>query len=428
VTALGLSLYRLGAGLLEPLAHPVLSRRAYSGKEDPTRLGERYGQASLPRPNGVLIWIHAASMGESQIALGVAEGLTRAHAYANVLITSGTRTSAQMIKRRALPRVIHQFPPVDIPRWVSKFLEHWRPNLAVFIESELWPNLIMASKVRRIPLALINARMNEKSLENWERWPNTARTVIGAFDWIGTADEYTRDGLSKLYGLPVPLIGNLKLECNLPDPDNSLVDTTRTALENRPVYVAASTHVGEEKLLTDAHLQILRTHPDALMILAPRHPSRSSAVCGVLDMAGMRYARRSAGEMPQGSSVWLADTLGEMSLWYTLCPVAVIGGSFKPGVGGHNPVEASRAGAAVITGPYTEGFKDIFSAYDQENARFIARSSDEVAEGVRAVWTGGGPSLQSVRRALNSLPDGVLTTTLKILTRLLEKNLHVQNL
>lgn len=421
MSALGLSLYRAGTGWLRPLARHLLSERARKGKEDPSRLTERYGQASLSRPAGALIWIHAASVGESLVALAVAERLLEAHPQAHVLITSGTLTSASLIARRNLDRVIHQFPPVDAPQWVNQFLDHWQPDLAVFTESELWPNLICAAKAIAIPLALINARMNDKSLESWSRWPETARTVLGAFDWIGAADQRTSDGISTLRSVPAPLVGNLKLECGLPDPDLEKLAEARSIIGDRPVFVAASTHEGEEDLIAQVHRNLLSSHPDALMILAPRHPERAPHVGDALDAAGLIYAQRSLGETPDHHPVWLADTLGELGLWYTLCPATLLAGSLIDGIGGHNPVEATRAGCSVITGPYVDSFADVFAAYDARQARLIGTTAQDLADHVRLIWSGQGPALSAAQDALATLSGGALDRTLTALTQLLEQ-------
>lgn len=421
MSAPGLSLYRAASTALKPVARWLLNRRARTGKEDPVRLTERLGQAGHPRPDGQLIWIHAASVGESQMALTVADALLVQHKDAHVLITSGTRTSANLIAYRGLDRLIHQFPPVDAPAWVSAFLDHWRPDLAVFTESELWPNLILAAKARGVPLALMNARMNRKSLDGWARWPQSARTLLGAFDWIGAADQRTADGLSRLTGQPISNAGNLKLECGLPAPSPETLAEVQALICDRPVFVAASTHAGEEALIASAHEALLRDQPDALMILVPRHPDRANDVAAILSEAQLSFARRSKGETPQSTQVWLADTLGEMALWYALCPVAVVAGSFVDGIGGHNPIEASRAGASVVTGPYVDSFADVYAVYDAHDARGVAHTAEEIAAQVRQGWKDGGLKTQNAQAALDALPGGALPLTLSALNHLLEQ-------
>ena len=357
---IGLPLYQAATTLAAPVFDGVLKRRLEAGKEDPGRVAERKGVPSQPRPEGRLAWLHAASVGESLVALSLAEGLTERVSDLSLLITSGTRTSAALVQRRGVARTLHQYPPVDRPAWAKRFLRHWRPDLAVFTESELWPNLIVEVKRTGAPMALVNARMNDKSLRAWLRWPGTAMTVLNCFDWIGAADARTQSGLSLLTEREIPLVGNLKLEAGLPEPSADELAEVRQAIAGRPVFVAASTHAGEEALIAQAHGLIRRSRADALMILAPRHPDRADEVAAILKGAGLSVARRSAGETPgPKTAVWLADTLGEMALWYTAAPTALICGSFVAAIGGHNPIEATRAGAAVITGPHIDSFSDI---------------------------------------------------------------------
>lgn len=272
------------AHVLGPVADIVLDRRAAAGKEDRTRLSERRGIARLPRPEGALVWLHAASVGESLVALSLAEALTAARNDLSVLITSGTVTSADLITRRAPERVMHQYVPVDHPTWAARFIAHWRPEAGVFLESELWPNLIAAAVKAGVPLVLANARMNDASIRSWGRFSGAFRALASAFDWIGAADARTAQGLERLTGKAPALTANLKLEAAQPDPDPDALAQVRAALGERPVFTAASTHAGEEAILARAHARILKTRPDALMI---------SGRCATR-RARTRRARRSA--------------------------------------------------------------------------------------------------------------------------------------
>lgn len=416
----GLRLYRAGAGLLGPLARPVLADRARRGKEDRARLGERRGTAGRPRPDGPLVWIHAASVGESLVGLAVADALQEAREDVWVLMTSGTGTSADIIARRCGPARMHQYVPIDQPGWARRFVEHWTPDLAVFIESELWPNLILETNRTGARLALVNARMNERSLVGWARFPESAAWLLACFDWIGAADARTAEGLGRLTAMPIERPGNLKLEAAAAPPDPEALTAAREAVGERPVWVAASTHQGEEEVLIAAHRLLRQSLPDALMILAPRHPERGLAVASILEEAKVSHARRGAGDSPERSDeVWLADTLGEMPLWYALSPVAFIAGSLKPGIGGHNPVEATRAGAAVVTGPHAESFADVFAAYDRETARLVAETPEDIAAAILKA-RGDADLVASAERALTGMSGGAMETTTQALLDLLD--------
>jgi 3-deoxy-D-manno-octulosonic-acid transferase len=348
-----LAVYRLVLRLLEPLAPRLLDARAKQGKEDPVRVDERLGRASLPRPDGDLVWLHGVSVGETLSLLPVVERLRQQRSDLTVLVTSGTLTSAQLLARRLPAGVIHQFAPVDGPGSVNAFLDHWRPSLAVFVESELWPNLILETRRRGVRLVLASARITEKTVEGWQRFPGAAREILSAFDRILPQDETSA---ARLHSLGARIDGhvNLKLSGEAPPHDAAAFTRLSAAIGDRPVVVAASTHDGEEIALVRA----LDKLADRLcLILVPRHPARSADIAAALERDGYRFAQRSQGREPdRDTDLYLADTLGEMGLFLRLADVVVMGGSFsaaleKPPVGGHNPLEPARLGKPAVTGP-----------------------------------------------------------------------------
>jgi 3-deoxy-D-manno-octulosonic-acid transferase len=348
-----LAVYRLVLRLLEPLAPRLLDARAKQGKEDPVRVDERLGRASLPRPDGDLVWLHGVSVGETLSLLPVVERLRQQRPDLTVLVTSGTLTSAQLLARRLPAGVIHQFAPVDGPGAVNAFLDHWRPSLAVFVESELWPNLILETRRRGVRLVLASARITEKTVEGWQRFPGAAREILSAFDRILPQDETSA---ARLHSLGARIDGhvNLKLSGEAPPHDAAAFTRLSAAIGDRPVVVAASTHDGEEIALVRA----LDKLADRLcLILVPRHPARSADIAAALERDGYRFAQRSQGREPdRDTDLDLADTLGEMGLFLRLADVVVMGGSFsaaleKPPVGGHNPLEPARLGKPAVTGP-----------------------------------------------------------------------------
>ncbi|WP_429910441.1 3-deoxy-D-manno-octulosonic acid transferase [Glycocaulis sp.] len=416
-----LSLYRLASGLAAPLAPALLSSRAAKGKEDESRIGERLGHASLPRPDGSLVWIHGASVGESRVALTLAAALIEARPGLNVLLTSGTITSAALVGREAPPGVIHQYVPADTPKAARRFAAHWKPDVAAFVESELWPNLIVETARSGARLALVNARMNAASLRRWQRWQRSGKALVSLFDWISPADGRTARGLGHLLGRALPVAGNLKLEILPPMPSNDKLDAARTIVNGRSIWVAASTHAGEEEIVLDAHQHLLARHRDALLILVPRHPDRADAIAALLDQRQLEFARRSLREAPrQDVPVWLADTLGEMALWFELAPAALIAGSLKPGIGGHNPIEATRLGCAAISGPWRDSFSDIYDAYEAHGAVTTVQDAGGLAEAVRRNWAGEGEGVAAGQTALEALTGNVLETTTRRLLSLLD--------
>ncbi len=412
--------YRALTGLASPLLPAILARRARAGKEDAARRHERLGRPTITRPDGRLVWLHGASVGESLVLATLVDRMASAHPELEFLVTTGTITSASLMEKRLPPQAKHQYVPVDTPGAVQRFLDHWRPDIGIFAESELWPNLLIEARNRAIPMALVNARMNTASLARWRQRGDALRTLLDAFAWIGAADTRTRDGLEDLTGREIVLAGNLKLEARAPAPDAAELATLKNALAGRPVWLAASTHAGEDETVLSAHALLHKTQPGALLILAPRHPERGAALADLIRSRGLHLACRSKGEIPDGQdTVWLADTLGEMPLWFALAPAAFIAGSLKPGIGGHNPIEASQAGASVLTGPHVDSFDDVYAAYRDHAAMMEIDDALTLSEAVEQVWQGRAPEKAAARLAIAAASGGAMDTTLTALDALL---------
>lgn len=350
---------------LTRLAAPVLplwvKRRALRGKEDPTRQGERFGETSRLRPDGKLIWMHGASVGECTLLLPVIEKLHRHYPQAHVLLTSGTLTSADLMAQRLPHYARHQYVPLDTPTAVTRFLNHWRPDMGIWAESEIWPNLIQGTHARGIPMALINARLSAKSVEGWSKRKASAQALFGCFDTILAANAETANGLTWVLGHEVEMAGNLKDAAPALPIDNAAQATLKKQIKNRPVWCAASTHSGEDPLILTAHHTVLKDHKNALLILAPRHPERRDRIITDIDAAGLRYAVRSKGDrVTARTQVLLFDTLGEMGLAYSLSDIAFVCGSLINGLSGHNPLEPARLNCAVLTGAHISSFADTY--------------------------------------------------------------------
>ena len=381
---LPLALYAAATSLLEPFALSLLRSRAKAGKEDPARLNERLGRPNAARPDGPLIWLHGVSVGESLSLLPLIEALRARRPAATLLVTSGTVTSAALLVQRLPEGVIHQFAPVDGPGAVRRFLDHWRPSAALFVESEIWPNLILAAKARGVRLALLSARMTDDSARGWARAPATAAAVLAAFDLIMPQDAATADRLRKL-GARVGGQLNLQLAGPPPPVDQEPVAALRAAVGGRKVVLAASTHPGEEPLIAQA---VRAAAPDALLIVAPRHPDRGAQVVADLTGLGFTVARRAAGEpLTASTSAYVADTLGELGALFTLADIVVMAGAFVEGVGGHNPLEPARLGRAIVTGPHAFNARDVYAEMFGEAAAIEARDADALTRHVRGLLT-----------------------------------------
>ena len=344
-------LYRGLTRALAPFVIIYLSRRRRLGKEDAGRLHERRGLPGATRPPGALIWVHAASVGEATAVLGLIERILERRPGIEVLLTTGTVASARLLASRLPERARHQFAPVDLPRWVTRFLDHWRPDLALWVESELWPNLVLMTHARDIPMVLVNGRLSARSYRGWRRWPGLIGPVLGAFDLCLAQDETQAARLRSLGAPEVVSIGDLKAAAGALPVDPSELDRLRRRIGARPRWLAASTHSGEEEIAARVHQELAAAHPGLLTIIVPRHPARGDEIAGMLTLRGLQVARRACGEPPTGDTdVYLADTIGELGLFYRLAGIGFVGGSLVA-KGGHNPFEAARLDCAVLHGP-----------------------------------------------------------------------------
>jgi 3-deoxy-D-manno-octulosonic-acid transferase len=377
-----LRLYRLASAAVAPR---LLAWRARRGKEHPTRLAERRGEAAQPRPRGPLIWIHGASVGEMLAAVPLIERIC-AQQFA-VLVTSGTLGSAALAERRLPPDALHQFLPLDAPRYVARFLDHWRPDLALFIESDLWPNLILAAAQRRVPLIIVNGRLSERSFRRWQRMPRAIAALLSRFDLCLTQSRADAERYAELGAPRISSTGNLKLDVPGPPVDESMLLRWKTAVTMRPVVVAASTHPGEENAVINAHRQLRGKNADLLTIIAPRHPERGDSIAALATAAGLSVGQRSKGDLPkQNVDLYVADTLGELGLIYRLASIVFMGGSLATH-GGQNPIEAIRLGAAVLHGPNVWNFAEIYNSLDASQGAKLVPDEAALTQGL-ADWLG----------------------------------------
>ena len=366
-----LRVYRKLSSAVVPLAPALINRRLKLGNEDPERIGERRGMSRDVRPAGPLVWIHGASVGEVLAAAALIERLRALNI--RILLTSGTVTSAAIVAKRFPPDVIHQYVPYDSPRYVARFLDHWRPSLALFIESDLWPNLILQSAARRLPMVLINGRMSQRSFPRWRRMSGTISALLEKFDLCLAQSRTDGERFSALGSRNVMVTGNLKLDLPAPPVDPVKLEKVMAVTRGRPIVVAASTHPGEEEILIETHRTLAGTFPQLLTVIVPRHPDRGPAIAKTIEAAGLKAVLRSGEELPMAATdIYVADTLGELGLFYRLAGIVFMGGSMVAH-GGQNPIEAVKLGAAIVHGPHVFNFTDVYEALDQAaGARLVA--------------------------------------------------------
>lgn len=406
MTGLPLSLktYRLATSLLGPFTGLLLRERARRGKEERTRLGERRGEATHTRPKGRLAWLHGASVGESLSILPIAERLTQRGL--SVLVTSGTVTSARLIERRLPPGALHQFVPLDVPRYIRRFLDHWRPDLVLLAESELWPNMLIEMDQRRIPLMLVNARMSERSFRRWSRLSGMIGALLGRIDLCLAQSTADAERLTRLGAPRVGVVGNLKFDSPAPPADPLRVSTLRGLISGRPVWLSASTHPGEEEQIVAVHKALAPYFPSLLTIIAPRHPQRGEGVAFIASDSGLKTALRSRGLEPDGATdVYVADTIGELGLFYRLATVVFMGGSLVPH-GGQNPIEPGKLGAAIVHGPHVHNFTDVYAALDRDGGSIAVADAQGLANTVGALLSDVA-RLRAMARAAGETVEGL---------------------
>ncbi len=427
MTSLALGLYHLVSRFGGGLARRTLDRRLAAGKEDAARVGERMGVPGLPRPEGPLAWFHAASVGESLSILDLVRRLRAQRPNLNILVTTGTITSARLMAARLPEGAVHQFYPLDVLVAVRRFLDHWRPDLALWTESELWPTMLRELRARGIPTVLINARMSQKSFRGWKWAPIAARNIIGGFDLILAQDKDTAERLKQLGATPATLhlSGSLKDSAAPLPHDEAERKRIAARLAGTPVWCAASTHPGEEEIAAAAHARVRLTNPGLLLILVPRHPDRGPDIAQALATEGWRVGLRSRGELiGQEQAIYVADTLGELGLWYRIAPVSFIGGSLVD-AGGHNPYEPAALGSAIVHGPHVSNFTDAYGRLSAiGGARQVADadtlaasvtellSPDAAAAMATAAWdvaSAGADTLDRVADRLAPLLDRIET-------------------
>ncbi|MEL6299018.1 MAG: glycosyltransferase N-terminal domain-containing protein [Pseudomonadota bacterium] len=357
---LRLKLYRALTALASPAVPLLLNRRERKGKEDPKRRPERLAQTTHHRPSGPLVWFHAASIGEANAIMPVIHEIARARPDHTMLLTTGTRTSAQLASDRLPVGAIHQVIPFDTPAAMRRFLAHWQPSLAVLTESDLWPNLLVETSARSVPIVLANARISLRSFQRWRKVPGLAGQLFSRIRVVLAQDKSIARRFRSLGARDVRQFGNLKIDA----PGQAIDATARArvgmALGNRPVFLAASTHDGEEEIVIAAHKSLRDRVGDLITIIVPRHPERGDAVADAIRASDLSFSRRSRGEMPSAAhEIYLADTIGELALFFDCADAAFIGGSLVPH-GGQNPIEAVRAGCPVMTGPRVSNFAEVY--------------------------------------------------------------------
>jgi 3-deoxy-D-manno-octulosonic-acid transferase len=378
-----LDIYRAMMRASTPLLEAYLKKREARGKEDPARAPERRGAPARPRGAGPLVWFHAASVGESLALLSLISRLLHDYPGCSVMVTTGTVTSARLMADRLPPGAFHQYMPVDHPAWVARFLDHWTPSFVIWSESEFWPNMLVEIAARGIPAALLNARMSKTSFRRWRLAKGSMRKILSAFTLCFAQNDAEAARLKALGAGEVRVSANLKYGAPpLPFDDGKLA-VLKTAVKDRPLVLFASTHPGEEEIAAQTHLALKGKFRNLLTIVVPRHPARGTEIGQVAREARLNTALRSAGTLPgPETELYIADTLGELGLFYRLCKTVVVGGSFAD-IGGHNPIEPGQLGCAILYGPVMYNFVTISDDFLKSASAVQVKDAEALADALR---------------------------------------------
>ena len=360
-----LEIYKIAMQASTPLLEAFLQKRMRRGKEDASRPGERRGVASRPRGSLPLVWFHAASVGESLALLAIISRLLDDNKNIDVMVTTGTVTSAKLMAERLPPRAFHQYMPVDHPAWVEKFLQHWRPDLVIWSESEFWPNMLAAIKRRGIPAVLLNARMSEDSFRRWKWARGMIAQILSTFSLCLGQNAAEAERLKALGAAKVQVSANMKYAAAPLPHDAEKLGALKAAAAGRNIVVYASTHPGEEDIALETHAALVKQFPQLLTIIVPRHPARGAEIAALAGARGITAGLRSRND--NIGSVYIADTLGELGLFFRLSNIVVMGGSFAD-IGGHNPIEPGQLGCTIVYGPVMYNFVTISRDFLQAKA------------------------------------------------------------
>ena len=364
-----ISIYNTLIRILYPLViRRYIKKRQQNGKEDVKRFNERIGKPSMKRPEGKLIWFHGASVGESLSMLPLINKLLENYPDAHIMVTTGTVTSAEVMGKRLPERAFHQYIPIDNPKFVTRFIKHWHPDLVLWFESDLWPALLSGIKRKNIPLILVNGRISNKSFKRWQQFDFISKELLGCFTYCLGQSEEDAYRLRVLGAKDSMCLGNLKYAGINPPVDADKKAEILEQIEGRPLWAVSSTHSDEELKIGKFLKRVIEKVPGLMTIIAPRHPNRGPEIQAQLNELGLKTALRSKGEkISKTTDVYIADTIGEVGIWYDMAPIVFIGGSLIPH-GGQNFMEPSRFRDAVLVGPHMHNFTDAMNRAKKADA------------------------------------------------------------
>ena len=410
-----LTTYRWAGAAIYPIVGPYLAFRATKGKEEHGRRGERYGKSAIARPNGPLVWVHAASVGETSAMIPLIRYI--AGKGIHVVLTTGTVTSAKLSQERLGNLVIHQYVPLDFKPAVSNFLSFWKPDLALIAESEIWPMTILELGSRRVPQILVNGRLSDRSFAAWKRRSYLAEALFENLSHVIAQSDIDGQRFSELGARPVSVSGNLKADTVPPPANAQELSRLATMIARRPTWAAISTHDGEEAIAGEVHIMVEKRHPGLLTIIVPRHPDRAGAIAAALVSKGLNVARRSLNEpITAATQIYIGDSIGEMGLYLRLTEIAFVGRSMT-GTGGQNPLEPAVLGTAVLSGQNVQNFRDSYKRLIADGNAKLIKDKDMLAGAVSYLLSNHEVRGKMINAGLRSVAEmhGALDKTISSL-------------
>ncbi|APH73222.1 lipid IV(A) 3-deoxy-D-manno-octulosonic acid transferase [Aquibium oceanicum] len=410
-----LTAYRLAGAAAYPLVGGYIAWRTTKGKEERTRRRERYGISKVARPPGPVVWVHAASVGESNAVIPLVRRI--AGFGINVVFTTGTVTSAHLVRERFGDKVLHQYVPLDLKPAVSRFLDHWKPDLAIIAESEIWPMTILELGTRRVPQVLVNGRLSDRSFAAWKKRSFIAEALFENLSHVVAQSELDGERFRALGARPVSVSGNLKVDTDPPVVEEDALRRMRSEIGGRPVWAAISTHQGEEVIAADVHELVKKRHPELLTIIVPRHPDRADALAASFFARGLKTVRRSLGDrVTSDTDILLGDTIGEMGLYLRLTEIAFVGRSMTS-EGGQNPLEPAMLETAVLSGRNVQNFRDSYQKLIERGGARLVGDRDMLAGAVNFLLGNEAKRRQMMHAGVETVNEmrGALPATLKAL-------------
>ncbi|SDP67684.1 3-deoxy-D-manno-octulosonic-acid transferase [Phyllobacterium sp. YR620] len=410
-----LGTYRWIGAATFPIVGAYVAFRASKGKEERGRQGERYGVASVARPSGPLIWVHAASVGETSAVTPLVEAIVDMDIH--VVLTTGTVTSAKMVQERLGDRVIHQYVPLDLKPAVDRFLTHWQPDLAIICESEIWPMTILELGTRRVPQVLVNGRLSDRSFASWHKRPSIAEALFENLAHVVAQSDIDGERFRALGARPVTVSGNLKVDTAVPPVNHAELAAMQRMIGTRKTWAAISTHQGEEEIVAQVHHMLKARHRDLLTIIVPRHPDRAPEIAEAIEKMGMKVALRSkADQIEPDTDIYLGDTIGDMGLYLRLAEIAFVGRSLTA-QGGQNPLEPAMLKSAILSGRNVQNFRDSYQRLIKNGAAKLVRDKDMLAGAVNYLFNNPEERQVMIDAGLKTVEDmrGSLDRTLTAL-------------